>query len=67
MLKPDTLKKCQLLVKQQGLTVSAEKLGISREALARFMAGTPVRNGTRALIELRAADAFATLEAGGGK
>jgi hypothetical protein len=54
-------------LRTHGTQECARVFGISRTSISAFAADLPRRQGTDALIELRAADAFATLEAGGGK
>jgi hypothetical protein len=54
-------------LRTHGTQECARVFGVSRTSITAFAADLPRRQGTDAIIEQRAADAFATLEAGGAK
>jgi len=46
----DTIRKLRALVEKLGEVATAKKLQITRQTLARVLAGLPVQSGTRALL-----------------
>lgn len=44
-------KKLAQMVAKDGLLETARKFGIGKEAIARYLGGVPVREGSRVLIE----------------